>query len=101
YHHHRHHHSFPTRRSSDLCNEPVWLRQPRRCRFTFPLSSASTKSSFLIRNSPPSTSCIPALSVWKFSGVLVAPPPPTPPALASRSEEHTSELQSRENLVCR
>src|SRR5690606_42010491 len=25
---------------------------------------------------------------------------PIPPALAQRSEEHTSELQSRENLVC-
>src|SRR5690606_39733961 len=26
---------------------------------------------------------------------------PEPPAMARRSEEHTSELQSRENLVCR
>src|SRR5690606_41443698 len=26
---------------------------------------------------------------------------PTPSACAGRSEEHTSELQSRENLVCR
>src|SRR5690606_39561535 len=38
-----------------------------------------------------------------------APPPPRPPAVRPaacggglyRSEEHTSELQSRENLVCR
>src|SRR5690606_40403877 len=37
-----------------------------------------------------------------------SPPPPCPPATsiscrcsARRSEEHTSELQSRENLVCR
>src|SRR5690606_41938728 len=28
-------------------------------------------------------------------------PPDPPPSPAARSEEHTSELQSRENLVCR
>src|SRR5690349_22623618 len=31
-------------------------------------------------------------------GTPTAPPPPTP---SSRSEEHTSELQSRRDLVCR
>src|SRR5690606_39684336 len=35
---------------------------------------------------------------FTFSGAIG----PTPPSLAMiRSEEHTSELQSRENLVCR
>src|SRR5690606_41170529 len=34
------------------------------------------------------------------SGGDDGPPPPLPP-YGSRSEEHTSELQSRENLVCR
>src|SRR2546430_821388 len=35
-------------------------------------------------------------------GGTVAPSVPQPPALgASRSEEHTSELQSQSNLVCR
>src|SRR2546422_6962514 len=29
------------------------------------------------------------------------PPPARPPATTSRSEEHTSELQSRLHLVCR
>src|SRR5690606_39934610 len=33
---------------------------------------------------------------WKKGG-----PEPAPPGLELRSEEHTSELQSRENLVCR
>src|SRR3712207_8869358 len=28
-------------------------------------------------------------------------PPRVPPGLAARSEEHTSELQSRQSLVCR
>src|SRR5207302_7714504 len=37
-----------------------------------------------------------AFRVWR------ATPPPSPvPVPARRSEEHTSELQSRENLVCR
>src|SRR5690606_41627131 len=36
----------------------------------------------------------------------IAPTPPVPPGVecygaSARSEEHTSELQSRENLVCR
>src|SRR3712207_8528060 len=30
-----------------------------------------------------------------------SPGPPHPPARATRSEEHTSELQSRQYLVCR
>src|SRR2546430_5430911 len=30
-----------------------------------------------------------------------APPPGRPAAAAARSEEHTSELQSQSNLVCR
>src|SRR5690606_41587924 len=37
-----------------------------------------------------------ALSWLKFPEIVVVPP-----GIASRSEEHTSELQSRENLVCR
>src|SRR5690606_12126975 len=50
-------------------------------------------------------------SAWPPAGAYPAPPhsccwpPRPPPALdftrRSRSEEHTSELQSRENLVCR
>src|SRR5207302_4994573 len=56
-----------------------------------------------------------ALSRLALSGQLLrgakrcvpVPPPPRPsamryvPAACHRSEEHTSELQSRENLVCR
>src|SRR5690606_40727562 len=40
-----------------------------------------------------------ACSFWHPAPSVSLPPPcPTP---APRSEEHTSELQSRENLVCR
>src|SRR3989475_7704544 len=34
------------------------------------------------------------------AGIMV-PPPELPHAVAERSEEHTSELQSQSNLVCR
>src|SRR5690606_40275590 len=73
-------HSFPTRRSSDLsAAPPTWSRKsPPR-----PASRAPAWN----RSPPPSAS-------WR------RPPRPTPPR-PRRSEEHTSELQSRENLVCR
>src|SRR5690606_42102822 len=35
-----------------------------------------------------------------IEGILAAPEDDLEAALGSRSEEHTSELQSRENLVC-
>src|SRR5205085_3114343 len=71
-------HSFPTRRSSDLCP---------RVRFPsiWPVSTARWCARRSV--SPPG-----------FRSPLsrsVHPPPP------ERSEEHTSELQSQSNLVCR
>src|SRR5690606_42136338 len=74
--HHPHLHSFPTRRSSDLT--------PSRC------TSRTTSTSPCPSPSAP-LSCASSRSArrtWLST-----------PAL--RSEEHTSELQSRENLVCR
>src|SRR5438876_3886035 len=73
YAHHRHLHSFPTRRSSDLisCSKPSWWpspaawKAPSRC-------SSSCQS-----------------------------PPPVRPCGTTRSEEHTSELQSPVHPVCR
>src|SRR5436309_10131700 len=79
YAHPRDLHSFPTRRSSDLCRlatlsvsirrlQPFW----RTCAIlntSRPLARADTRSAR--------------------------------PISVERSEEHTSELQSRENLVCR
>src|SRR5690349_22460001 len=41
-----------------------------------------------------------AVYVYRHSGTVSPPPnPPAPPT--NRSEEHTSELQSRRDLVCR
>src|SRR5690606_41528662 len=77
---HRDLHSFPTRRSSDL---------------QFP--------------SAPETACESGPYRWlsrarpaaRRSRSGGAPAAPAGCAWNSRSEEHTSELQSRENLVCR
>src|SRR5687768_18187978 len=68
---HRHLHSFPTRRSSDLSSHRAaarpWCTTSCRARCATPTRISTT---------------------WCCSG-------------ATRSEEHTSELQSRLHLVCR
>src|SRR5690606_40125532 len=87
-------HSFPTRRSSDLVRHTRWF--------------TSTDRTTIIHIARSVTG--PRLTVWKTGGIRSS-------ALAiamtgtkywlrtrtflERSEEHTSELQSRENLVCR
>src|SRR5690606_41303922 len=80
-------HSFPTRRSSDLLpDQPTttWRSSNRSSRGW----SGAMKSSGVNRRSRsplPSRSLLPAVGRVR----------------SRRSEEHTSELQSRENLVCR
>src|SRR5690606_41612868 len=69
-------HSFPTRRSSDL-----WAKGPGRSRL----------------NSPRWTPPVVRPPVWTST----SRPPNRCSACSPRSEEHTSELQSREKLVCR
>src|SRR5690606_40998177 len=88
--HHCDLHSFPTRRSSDLRSTPGY----RRCR------SPSSRSARRPISSTDSSSS----SSWSTCGRCPSPrggPCCAPPASQSRSEEHTSELQSREKLVCR
>src|SRR5205809_1960274 len=71
-------HSFPTRRSSDL---PHFLRPEKFLNF------------LAARDEPtPSTSCRLPLAIELNNVESVG---------SSRSEEHTSELQSRLHLVCR
>src|SRR5207302_10782304 len=74
---------FPTRRSSDLDAERASHSKPRAACDSSPVRACSTKHS--ARASTPNR-C--ASGRWTDG-------------LAARSEEHTSELQSRENLVCR
>src|SRR5690606_42099421 len=69
-------HPFPTRRSSDLTKRGTSRSVCCRCASSTP-SSPRPRSA----NGRSSRS--------------------TPPCACARSEEHTSELQSRENLVCR
>src|SRR3712207_8899344 len=74
---HRDLHSFPTRRSSDLGSSHAWDPRSKSC------SSTTT---------PPSgRCCVRRSSSWSS----------TSRRRTVRSEEHTSELQSRQYLVCR
>src|SRR5690606_41697967 len=77
----RHLHPFPTRRSSDLllCSARISGRREYK-----PRESYKGKTRPILGE-------IVADAVWP---AIIAPED-------SRSEEHTSELQSRENLVCR
>src|SRR5690606_41933228 len=97
----RHLHSFPTRRSSDLVLPWLWLLRLfwfyrfflffyRRVLLTliWPLS-------FRWR------SWIRLLFIWRSFFVLWRSLAISIVFAIIRSEEHTSELQSRENLVCR
>src|SRR5437868_7163427 len=70
---HRHLHSFPTRRSSDLSPPPIMVMAP------FCVWSPRVAISALVATANAGISATPRV----------------------RSEEHTSELQSRFDLVCR
>src|SRR5690349_24955167 len=67
---------------------------------------------FLLLRRPPRSTLFPYTTLFRSSPSLAAPPPAAAPppssdgpprtrAVARRSEEHTSELQSRRDLVCR
>src|SRR6266511_5230408 len=59
---------------------------------------------FLMIRRPPRSTLFPYTTLFRSSGTNPwrrRPSPGRRPAPRSRSEEHTSELQSRENLVCR
>src|SRR5690606_40156367 len=83
-------HSFPTRRSSDL------RRSSRRS------APAATSSCSSTRSTPSSGPGRPRVrSTPRASSSRCSPAVSSRPSGPRRSEEHTSELQSRENLVCR
>src|SRR5207247_11460608 len=80
-------HSFPTRRSSDLAAKTTGRRPcgplaPRWWSETYSNRPTSIGSSAAVGGSTSACPCLPG--TWK-----------------RRSEEHTSELQSRVDLVCR
>src|SRR5207249_12103799 len=84
-------HSFPTRRSSDLCGS-VYTRQKRR--FSTVCKSwhkAPTAQTIKLNGKP--LRMLSRASAFSSGTIL--------DSLTGRSEEHTSELQSRFDLVCR
>src|SRR5205807_8631315 len=83
-------HSFPTRRSSDLRGKQ-YVHQACACVRAAPSPWASTNHSHL--STPREISV--QMSVESAS------PSSSVSSIARRSEEHTSELQSPCNLVCR
>src|SRR5690606_41463682 len=85
--HHRPLHSFPTRRSSDLVSPlapTVFKASFRRITSSYAKPSSMRIATFLVL----------AVSTLLISMLRAGD-------AFTRSEEHTSELQSRENLVCR
>src|SRR5207249_11224469 len=100
FHHHRHLHSFPTRRSSDLAyamTTPIVVLEDLSSSFdAFGRSWELTRGA---RGKVAGTIVVtwlisqflPQVVIGSISGALGV----------ARSEEHTSELQSRFDLVCR
>src|SRR5690606_41472154 len=90
---HRAVHSFPTRRSSDLVQEPLRKMVRFECRN---LLSAAYPSGFDLVMCRNVLIYFDRVTQQEVIGRLARSTRPS-----GRSEEHTSELQSRENLVCR
>src|SRR5205814_10651632 len=87
---HRVLHSFPTRRSSDLT---------AGARYIFPRAVAtSNQPSSALRICSTVSVTISAPNFLACSAIFCAS---SHPLMLSRSEEHTSELQSLRHLVCR
>src|SRR5207302_10061246 len=92
-------HSFPTRRSSDLGSrklpgsalELVQSRLPAQAEIGSIMARDGYYRSASTATAPIGAAAAPATA---YTGSHTA-------QTADRSEEHTSELQSRENLVCR
>src|SRR5690606_41419705 len=100
YGHHLAPHSFPTRRSSDLPEQEIAGDMSAnhvglQARM---MSQAMRKLSGVI--SKTNVVAIFINQIREKVGIMFGNPETTPGGRA-RSEEHTSELQSRENLVCR
>src|SRR5205085_10381904 len=92
-----HLHSFPTRRSSDL-SPRVAHPQPSGTAWPPPPSRRGATTARSRRSITPIRATCPRTS--RSSSASPAPPSTTRRS-GSRSEEHTSELQSQSNLVCR
>src|SRR5699024_12428394 len=77
-------HSFPTRRSSDLLRSPTKKSETVSQNSTQALWARTERTRFTVRR-----------LCWSYLPIKMYRP------ICMRSEEHTSELQSRFDLVCR
>src|SRR5690606_40408139 len=94
-------HSFPTRRSSDLQNLPIFI-QAGRFSSLMEITSNNMTDQNIYYNSVEEIVNY-SIGAHELSGDLSDCMENKLKMLfhKDRSEEHTSELQSRENLVCR
>src|SRR5699024_12842036 len=94
-------HSFPTRRSSDLRTKRSSTRSPKPvCPSTRQHSDSHSQPAGSECCSGATTTAVSPHSLPGPDAHTPTPPPPAKrPARGLRSEEHTSELQSRFDLV--
>src|SRR5690606_41718973 len=91
-------HSFPTRRSSDLWAPSIGTKMYLHC--VLDISTKVKKKDHVnLRPLVQASAILPLILIFPICSLL----PKLQVRLKEpfRSEEHTSELQSRENLVCR
>src|SRR5207248_9252597 len=98
---HRDLHSFPTRRSSDLHTRGVAINRPKPCYGPLELRRACQIRCGVAGISNARTPAGRSASTTAFIKVGSDPVTPASPTPFARSEEHTSELQSPYDLVCR
>src|SRR5207249_11639798 len=89
-------HSFPTRRSSDLRGRPSVRRESTDKEFSLPIFYSSGCS--IEPSTPTNTGTVPGKGDLALERLLAYE---RLSSRGKRSEEHTSELQSRFDLVCR
>src|SRR5690606_39343824 len=94
-------HSFPTRRSSDLPSFIFWNipLSPLRLHLFF-LTCDGNQVFRTCSTSEAVSSKTPTIRPWSSRSPFTSFTPAANALYNKRSEEHTSELQSRENLVC-
>src|SRR5690606_41644586 len=92
---HRDLHSFPTRRSSDL---KAYKNRKKREKKSYLVDGVIYRS---VTELAKAYGLAPALVYNRMRDNGWTPERSVKEGITERSEEHTSELQSRENLVCR
>src|SRR5437867_2441047 len=97
----RHLHSFPTRRSSDLCGSARRRRRARRAPGTARARKAGPGRAARRGRWRAGTRRRPRHAAWRSDPDTRSPEWRRATDLHARSEEHTSELQSPYDLVCR